>query len=156
LEDAFPHVAFPARYSVFQDAARIGSEIRAIETFAREPGGLERRDFVRLETQPSGNVAATEAIGESLMLCADNSGRITGLPQRVWNFSVSGYRVLPRWLEAREGLPADLGFVRELRDICGRIAELIDLFAEADTVLDAALGETLSREVLNLGARQPG
>jgi hypothetical protein len=33
-------------------------------------------------------------------------------------------------------LPADLALVRELRDICGRIAELIDLFAEADIVLE--------------------
>jgi hypothetical protein len=54
-------------------------------------------------------------------------------------FSVSGYRVLPRWLEARIGLTADLALVRELRDICGRIAELIALFAEADNVLEATL-----------------
>jgi len=156
LEDAFPHVAFPARHAVFREAARIGLQIRAVETFARKPRGLERREFVRLETQPRGNVAITEAIGESLELCADGSGRITGLSQRIWYFSVSGYRLLRRWLEAREGMPADLSFVRELRDICGRIDELIDLFAQADTVLDAALRESLSREALNLGARQPG
>lgn len=36
----------------------------------------------------------------------------------------------------------------ELRDICGRIAELIDRFAEADIVLEATLHETLSREAL--------
>jgi hypothetical protein len=41
--------------------------------------------------------------------------------------------------------------VRELRDICGRIAELIDLFAEADIVLEATLHETLSREALGFG-----
>ena len=69
----------------------------------------------------------------------------------MWNFSVSGYRLVPRWLEARVGLPADLALVRELRDICGRIAELIDLFAEADIVLEATLHETLTREALGLG-----
>ncbi|MHB1111127.1 MAG: hypothetical protein ACYCZU_12535 [Devosia sp.] len=52
--------------------------------------------------------------------------------------------------EARVGLPANLAMVRELRDICGRIAELIDLFAEADIVLEATLRETLSREALAL------
>jgi len=57
---------------------------------------------------------------------------------------------VPRWLEARIGLPADLILVRELRDICGRIAELIDLFAQADIVLEATLKETLSREALGL------
>ncbi len=58
---------------------------------------------------------------------------------------------MPRWLEARVGLPADLALVRELRDIGGRIAELIDLFAEADIVLEATLHESLTREALGLG-----
>jgi hypothetical protein len=74
------------------------------------------------------------------------NGSHHGVTQAVWDFSVSGYRILPRWLEARIGLPADLSFVRELRDICGRLAELIDLFAEADIVLEAMLRETMSRE----------
>jgi hypothetical protein len=150
LEDTFPHVAFPVRHAVFQDAVRVGREIRAVETFSRAPrGALERRDFVRLETEPRGEVAQTDLVGESLALCADGSGKIMGVPQAVWAFSVSGYRVLPRWLEARVGLPADLGFVREFRDICGRIAELIELFAQADRVLDATLGDSLSREALH-------
>jgi hypothetical protein len=55
-----------------------------------------------------------------------------------------------RWLEARVGLPADPSVVRDLRDICGRIAELIDLLAEADIVLEATLHETLTREALGL------
>ena len=37
LEDVFPHVPFPARHAVFEDAVRVGREIRTIETFAREP-----------------------------------------------------------------------------------------------------------------------
>jgi hypothetical protein len=88
----------------------------------------------------------------SITLCDNGNGRITGLPQAVWDFSVSGYRLVPHWLEARVGLPADLALVRELRDICGRIAELIDLFAQADIVLEATLHETLTREALGLVA----
>jgi len=38
-----------------------------------------------------------------------------------------------------------------LRDICSRIAELIDLFAEADNVLEATLRETLTRAALGVG-----
>jgi hypothetical protein len=45
-------------------------------------------------------------------------------------------------------LPTDPSVVRELRDICGRVAELIDLFAKADIVLEATLHERLSREAL--------
>ncbi len=47
-------------------------------------------------------------------------------------------------------MPADLALVRELRDICGRIAELIELFTEADIVLEATLQERLTREVLGI------
>jgi predicted helicase len=149
LEDVFPHVPFPHEPDVFRDAVRIGREIRAVETFAREPGEAYRRPhFVRVTTQPHGAVAPVEYADGAITLCADGTGRITGLPHAVWNFSVSGYRLLPRWIEARAGLPADLVLVRELRDICGRIAELIDLFAEADNVLKATLRATLSREAL--------
>lgn len=155
LEDTFPHIAFPVQYDVFRNAVHIGREIGAVETFAREPqGAFARRDFVRLETEPRGAVAEVNYVGGSLDLCADGSGRVTGLPQNVWNFAVSGYRVLPRWLEARVSLPADHAFVREFRDVCGRIAELIELFGQADKVLDAALGDSLSREALHLAPAQ--
>jgi hypothetical protein len=153
LEDVFPHVPFPAQLAVFHDAVRAGREIRVVETFARPPGDRYRRpSFVRLATQPRGPVAAIEYADSEITLCDDRTGQVTGLPQAVWDFSVSGYRLVPRWLEARIGLPADLVFVRELRDICGRIAELIDLFAEADIVLNATLQETLTREALGLGS----
>jgi Type ISP C-terminal specificity domain len=151
LEDVFPHVPFPARYECFLHAARVGADIRTVETFTRRPREVFRRaDFARVATQPRGEIAAVEYVDGSISLCADGTGKITGLPQAVWDFAVSGYRVLPRWLEARIGLPADLALVREMREICGLIAELIDLFAEADNVLEATLQETLTREALGL------
>jgi len=155
LEDVFPHVPFPARYAIFNDAVRLGREIRSVEAFARHPGEAYRRpDFTRVATQPRGAVVPVEYADSSITLCDNGTGGITGLPESVWNFSVSGYRLVPRWLEARVGLPADLALVRELRDICGRIAELIDLFAQADMVLGATLQETLTREVLGLGPEE--
>jgi hypothetical protein len=151
LEDTFPHVPFPARHAVFRDAVRIGREIRAVETFARDPGeAYHRPGFARVTTEPRGAVASGAYTDGGITLCGDGSGRITGIPEAVWSFAVSGYRVLPRWIEGRAGLPAELNLVRELRDICGRIAELIDLFAEADIVLEAALHETMTREALGL------
>lgn len=151
LEDVFPHVPFPAQHAIFQNAVRIGREIRAVETFAREPGEAYRRpDFVRVATQPHGNVAPVVFANGEITLCSDGTGRIVGISQPIWDFAVSGYRLVPRWLEARVGLAADLALVRELRDICGRIAELIDLFARADIVLETTLQETLTREALGL------
>jgi Type ISP C-terminal specificity domain len=153
LEDVFPHVPFPARHAVFEDAVRIGREIRAVETFAREPREAYRRSgFASVITQPRGAVAPVDYAEGGITLCADGTGRITGIPGAVWSFSVSGYRLVPRWIESRVGLPADLNLVRELRDICSRIAELIDRCAEADIVLEATLGETLPREALGLDA----
>lgn len=153
LEDVFPHVPFPTQFTVFRDAVRLGREIKSIETFARQPAAAYlRHDFVRVTTEPRGAVALVEYEDGAITLCDNGTGRITGLPEAVWDFSVSGYRLVPRWLEARVGLPADFALVQELRDICGRIAELIDLFAQADIVLEATLHETLTREALGLVA----
>jgi hypothetical protein len=151
LEDVFPHVPFPALHAVLQEAVRIGREIRAVETFARDPRAAYRPpNFVRVATEPRGALAPVQYDGNGIAVCEDGSGRIIGLPESVWNFSVSGYALVPRWLEARIGLPADLTLVRELRDICGRVAELIDLFGQADIVLEATLQQTLTREALGL------
>lgn len=60
--------------------------------------------------------------------------------------------MLPRWIDGRVGLPADLAFVRELRDVAARIAELIHRFDEADLVLEATLADTLTREELGFAA----
>jgi hypothetical protein len=139
---------------VFRDAARIGGEIRQVEVFAREPRGADTRPgFVLVPDQPRGAVASVDYREGEITLCADGSGRITGIPRAVWDFAVSAYRVVPRWLEGRKGLPADLNLVRELRDVCARAAELIDLFAEADIVLEGALRETLSRDALGVGGQ---
>lgn len=155
LEDVFSHVPFPARLAVFEDAVRIGREIRAVETFARQPREAYRRPgFARVVTEPRGVVASVDYTEGSITLCADGTGRITGIPEAVWSFAVSGYRVLPRWIESRVGLSADLSLARELRDICSRIAELIDLFVEADSILAATLRETLTRAALGLGGEE--
>lgn len=156
LEDVFPHIPFPALHANFLDAARIGAEIRGLESFARPPAAaFMPRGFFHLASQTGD--APVEAVAYAdgeIALCGGGAGRITGIPESVWSFAVSGYRVLPRWLEARIGLPADLGFVRELRDIGGRIAELIHWFDAADLVLDATLGDTLTRQ--ELGFVDPG
>ena len=157
LEDVFPHVPFPHRHDVFRDAVRVGGEIRAVETFAREPGANHRTPgFVRITTEPRGPIAQVEYTDGGIILCDDGTGRITGLPEAVWNFSVSGYRVVPRWLEWRVGLPGDLAMVSAFRDVCGRVAELIALFDEADIVLEATLHDTLSREALGLEREDRG
>ena len=109
--------------------------------------------IARIETTPRGSVAAIRPgdwdQGE-LILCEDGSGKVSGIPGSVWDFSVSGYRVLQKWLAGREGIIVDDAFIREFRDITGRINELIHLFDEADLVLQDALNHTLTRRELGL------
>jgi hypothetical protein len=85
-----------------------------------------------------------------LILCENGSGRVSGLPAAVWQFSVSGYPVLPRWLAARKGIEVTHDFLNEFRDLTGRINELIHLFDEADIVLQKAVNHSLTRERLGL------
>lgn len=157
LEDVFPHVPFPADHAVLMRAVAVGRDIRAIETFARAPA-KQPVAFCRLASEPSvGSVLATVAHRDGdIVLCADGSGRITGIPEAVLRFAVSGYPVLKRWIEGRVGLPADLSLIRDLRDVAARIAELIYRFDEANLVLNETLAHTLTREELGFPAPETG
>lgn len=153
LEDVFPHVPFPADQATFQEIARVGAEIRAVQTFARAPAGaFSNPEFVRLDTAPTGQLAAGEPDGITLTLCENGSASVSGLPANLWDFEVSGYPVLQRWLEGREGQTVDLALFDEFRDVCGRLAELVDLYDQADTLLQNALAAPLTRDVLGLVA----
>lgn len=147
LEDAFPHVPFPADPAVFTEAARLGAAIRAVETFARPPSA-PYRGLARAVTAPTGPLQPSDWRDGEIALCADGSGRITDIPAPVWAFAVSGYRLLFRWLDGRRGMAIDAELIPELRDVVQRIAELLDLFAAADEILDRALADVLSRSAL--------
>lgn len=152
LEDVFPHIPFPSAHSVFERAAAIGAEIRSLETFARKPGdAFLTKALAKEETDPTGVLAdSIDWRDGEIILCADGSGRVSGIPEHIWQFAVSGYRLLPRWLGARAGQTVDRAFMKSMRDVAGRIAELIDLFDRADIVLGDALVETVTRKKLGL------
>lgn len=156
LEDVFPHVPFPADHEVFRRAVTLGARIRDLQTFhpVMQPARLADADFVRLATAPThgAGLALSEPDGDRVTLCADGSGQIEGLPPTLWAFEVSGYPVLRRWLEGREGQGVDLALFDAFRDLCARIAEQIELSTEADTILGDALAATLNRDALGLPA----
>jgi len=79
LEDVFPHVPFPTQHATFQRAIRIGREIRALETFERQPGDAYRQpNFMRIVTEPRAAVVAVEYADGAITLSGDGTGRITG------------------------------------------------------------------------------
>jgi predicted helicase len=151
LEDVFPHVPFPGDRAVFAAAIALGRDIRDLQTFARPPAPAWLTSATaRIETEASGPLHASDWSEGGFHLCNDGSGRISGVPRHAWDFSVSGYRLLPRWLDARRGQPVDHAMLLAIRDLVGRLCELVDLFERADHVLDQALAATLGRTALGL------
>jgi predicted helicase len=155
LEDVFPYVPFPSDHALFLPAAELGREIRAVETFARPPRpAFLPRALALVETEPGATLDASEWSEGEFFLFAGHTGRVSGVAKEIWDFSVSAYRLLPRWLDARKGLAADHALITQLRDVVGRIAELIDLFARADRLLIQVLPATLTKNALGLGANE--
>jgi hypothetical protein len=157
LEEAFPHIPFPADPAVFEEAARIGAEIAALESFARQPSAAFRT--ARLAGKATGVTLWVPPIGQAFLpdgtgngaipLQQDGSLRLAGVPERVFAFGVSGYRVLYRWLAARVG--ESLAEVqRDALDVAWRLTELMHWFDQADPVLEAAVAEPLGRGSLGL------
>ena len=95
---------------------------------------------------------AAEPKDHRLVLCADGSGQVEGLPPELWAFEVSGYPVLRRWLEGRAGVAMDLALFDAFRDVCARLTDLLRLFRQADTLLADTLNATLNRDALGTPA----
>jgi hypothetical protein len=75
LEDVFPHVPFPSDHALFVEAAALGREIRAVETFARSP----RAEFLnpsvaRVESEATETLHASEWSESEILLCANRTG----------------------------------------------------------------------------------
>jgi hypothetical protein len=80
----------------------------------------------------------------SALLRSDGSQRLVGVSRQVWEFEVSGYQVLWRWLEHRRGQQMDIEFYRGLQDVAARIAELCVLMAHAADIWTKALERPLT------------
>lgn len=161
LEDAFPHIPFPSDPAEFARAAALGAEIRALETFTASPDPAfrlarltGRATGVTLEVPPAARAFLDAGDGTGhIPLQEDQSLRLSGVPDRVFRFAVSGYPVLLRWLQARKGDALDETFTRELLDLVWRLATLLDRFDAADALLESVLPRTLGRG--DLGLPQP-
>jgi hypothetical protein len=154
LEDDFPHIPFPPDRERFAEAARIGAEIRALQTFARAPAA----EYRRARISGTGQGVTLQApkpsafAGDAVPLLADQSLRLSGISEAVWTFEVSGYRLLHKWLSGRDGDALDAGLLNGARDVADRIAELMHWFEQADALLDSVMEDALPRADFGLGS----
>ncbi|MFN5618908.1 MAG: hypothetical protein ACK47T_10070 [Brevundimonas sp.] len=141
---------------MFDAAAAVGAAIRAVQTFTRPPGEPFTKGIALAQTAPTGKlrpIDPRDLDGAALTLCENGSGLIAPIPREVWDVAVSGYRVVPRWLAARAGLDATApDFIPQLRDLVGRVGELIDLNLHADSLLIQTLDDPLSRDSLGFAS----
>ncbi len=157
LENDFPHVPLPSSEKLLCDAARLGGRIRELETFGSAPGTeftfarLDGTPAPRLRVPTRSHAFRSAEKGGQVALADDWSFVVSDVSEAAWNFSVSGYPVLHRWLQARNGEPVDAVLQREILDIVGRIEELLHRFEAANPLLDQAVAMSLSKDVMNGG-----
>ena len=161
LENDFPHVPFPGDKAVFAAAASLGSRIRELEAFEAAPA--KEFCWARLDGNPAPTLAVptrsrtfTRNDGPDrttgrIALVEDGSFVISNVSEAAWNFRVSGYPVLHRWLRARNGQPVDAALQRDTLDVVGRIEELLHRFREADPLLEHAIEMSLTTNQLTGG-----
>jgi hypothetical protein len=153
LEDSLPHIPFPADRGLFDVATALGSEIASLEGMRRPPGAAFAS--AKVLDAPNGPVgsarhrAFTGTDGRGVFaICEDGSGRIGPVSPEAWDLEVSGYPLLQKWLAHREGQPADAVLLTELRDLVGRITELITLISQADAVLKQSIANSLTKTAM--------
>ncbi len=151
LEDTFPHIPFPADAGLFLRTAETGARIRALQTFAADPDDSFLQGRIEglatgpvLDVPPPGRAFVRQGDEGTLALTAAGDMRVAGVPARVWDFAVSGYPVLHRWLRARRGQALNAATHRCVLELVARIDHLLYLFDEADACLEAALEAPLS------------
>lgn len=146
LEGDFPHVPFPRDPKVMARAANLGARIRSLQTFAAPPGPAH--DLATVATAPGAETKLAGGVAHdagAITLGSDGTTRVEGVPTAVWDFAVSGYALLPRWLAYRKGQRVDAAMLDAVRDLVARIGHLVTLVTDADAVLIDALSNPLNR-----------
>ena len=151
LEDSLPHIPFPSDAGLFRQAAETGARIRDLQTFAADPdeqffrGRIRGRVAGPVLDVPTPRSAFTRQGDEgTLALTAAGNMRVSGVPVGVWEFAVSGYPLLYRWLRARRGHALNAAMHRSVLELIARIGHLLYLFDEADALLEESLEAPLA------------
>jgi hypothetical protein len=132
-------------------AVTIGARIRTLQNYTAPPD--PSHNTANIATAPGADTRLSNNVAHdagTIVLGSDGSARVEGVPKVVWDFAISGYALLPRWLAHRTGQRVDAAVLDAVRDLVGRVASLISLMAQADAVLVAALSDPLFRSDLGM------
>jgi hypothetical protein len=140
LELEFPRVPFTADAATFAAVVGMGTTLLTEHLLESEP-----RHKLAGEGGP---LAAPVWSGGRLIVAP--SAFVEGVSEAAWNFVVSGYPVLRRWVEGRRGLDlrTDLTLVEDLLKVVSAISRTVELAPR----LDAALAQVLAGPVLGRSA----
>jgi hypothetical protein len=138
LAQGFPRLPFPVSSDSFFASAGLGR--RLLPVLAMEPG---TGAAMRLHGRP-GPLRASKLAGDRLFVSEDCW--VAPVSESAWAYQVSGYRVLPRWLEYRQGLDlsTDLELVDELLATVGAVQRVVEMTPDLERNLEHILaGDTL-------------
>jgi hypothetical protein len=126
-------VRFPATTDaqVFADAVAIGHRLLEAWSLAATPRG----SWTQVATGTKLGAATIE--GERVTF--ENGDRLEGVHAETGDFSISGYPVMTRYLEAREHLPLSVELAESIRRVAGAIAAIMDARAACDDLLQRAI-----------------
>lgn len=134
LSQGFPRVPFPLEVESFSASVGLGSGLMPI--LAMEPG---TGASVRLHGRP-GPLHSGRHVEDRLYV--SEAAWVAPVSPAAWAYQVSGYRVLPRWLEYRRDLDlaTDLELVDEVLATVGAVQRVVDMTSDLEANLRAILG----------------
>jgi hypothetical protein len=145
LAQGFPRIPFPVEADAFTRLAALGKELLDAHKLPPSQG---RAQLVGIP----GPIAASPLF-EKGRIQVSKAGFVEPVSDRAWMHSVSGYRVIERWLKGRAGL--DLSTDWDLVDQLLRVVEAVEASARLGPRLDSALAEVLDGEALGSRALLP-
>ncbi|MDI7268295.1 MAG: N-6 DNA methylase, partial [Myxococcota bacterium] len=151
LQQGFPRVPFPESRELFERLARRGEEMVSLHCLERASGrGFDRP---RLEGEDA-RIGKDDPVFDEARSAVrlDEGVFLTNVTRAMWDFEVSGYRVLERWLDARRDLTLAPEEVKELLTVAWALRLTVELGPD----LDDALDQLLRASHLDLSGLGPG
>lgn len=165
LETPGPRIPLTADPELFGRMAQFGQHLIWLQTFAELPGGSGPLPTQGISWEPAPrrlpadrNDISFDPVTQTLTVA---DGALHGISQEVWDFSVSGMSVIPKWLGYRMAKPAgraasstspldhirpvkwDADWSKELVEVVAVLRETLRLTSDGVSLLDEIVSGSL-------------